>query len=57
MSPLLEEVQSGRLLTSEGLSYLEAKHLLLLQYCACLVVYLMLRAEGRPVGGHPVVTR
>jgi hypothetical protein len=57
VAPLLSEVAGGGLRTSEGLSYLEAKHLLLLQYCACLVVYIMLRAEGRKVEGHPVVTR
>jgi U3 small nucleolar RNA-associated protein 3 len=57
LAPLLAEVRGGGLATGEGLSYLEAKHLLLLQYCGALVVYVMLRAEGRPVEGHPVVTR
>ncbi|GBF94628.1 hypothetical protein Rsub_07364 [Raphidocelis subcapitata] len=57
VAPLLAEVQSGGLPTSEGLSYLEAKHLLLLEYCGALVVYLMLKGEGRRVEGHPVVTR
>ena len=57
LAPLLAEVRDGGLATSEGLSYLEAKHLLLLQYCMCIVVYVMLRAEGRQVEGHPVITR
>ena len=39
------------------MSYLEAKHLLLLQYASSIVFYLLLRAEGRPVAAHPVVTR
>jgi U3 small nucleolar RNA-associated protein 3 len=55
--PLLREVRAGGLATGGGLSYLEAKHLLLTQYCACLVAYLLLRAEGKPVRGHPVVAR
>lgn len=57
VEPLAAEVRSGGLDTSEGLSYLEAKHLLLLQYCAAVVVLIMLRAEGTRVEGHPVVTR
>jgi len=55
--PLLREVRAGGLATAGGLSYLEAKHLMLTQYCACLVAYLLLRAEGRAVRGHPVVAR
>ena len=39
------------------MSYLEAKHLLLLQYASSIVFYLLLRAEGRPVAAHPAVTR
>lgn len=57
VGPLLSEVRSGNLATSEGVSYLEAKHLLLLQYCTSIVFYLMLKAEGRPVKDHPVIAR
>ncbi|KAI8470007.1 MAG: Sas10/Utp3/C1D family-domain-containing protein [Monoraphidium minutum] len=57
VGPLLEEVRGGGLATAEGLSYLEAKHLLLLQYCGALLVYVMLRAEGGRVEGHPVIGR
>lgn len=57
VGPLVAEVRSGGLPTADGLSYLEAKHLLLIQYCSCLLVYVMLRAEGTSVVGHPVVTR
>jgi hypothetical protein len=38
-------------------SYLEAKHLLLLHYCTCIVFYLLMKAEGRAVRDHPVVER
>lgn len=57
MSPLLTELRDGGLATGEGLSYLEAKHLLLLSYCSHIVFYLLLKAEGRPVRDHPVIAR
>jgi U3 small nucleolar RNA-associated protein 3 len=57
VGPLLREVSAGGLATAAGLSYLEAKHLLLLQYCMCIVAYLMLKAEGRSVKDHPVIGR
>ena len=50
-------MRGGGLSTAEGVSYLEAKHLLLLHYCTAIVFYLLLKAEGRPVAAHPVVTR
>ncbi|PNH10325.1 Neuroguidin [Tetrabaena socialis] len=57
VSPLLSELRDGGLATCEGLSYLEAKHLLLLSYCTHIVFYLLLKAEGRPVRDHPVIGR
>lgn len=57
VGPLLREVTAGGLATAAGLSYLEAKHLLLLQYCMCIVAYLMLKAEGKSVKDHPVIGR
>jgi U3 small nucleolar RNA-associated protein 3 len=51
------QVREGQLATAEGVSYLEAKHLLLLHYCAALVFYVLLKAEGRPVAAHPVIAR
>jgi U3 small nucleolar RNA-associated protein 3 len=57
LGPLLQEVRAGGLATAEGVSYLEAKHLLLLQYAASVAFYLLLRAEGRPARDHPVVAR
>ena len=39
------------------MSYLDAKHLLMLSYCVNIVFYLLLKAEGRPVRDHPVVLR
>jgi U3 small nucleolar RNA-associated protein 3 len=57
LGPLLQEVRKGELATSEGISYLEAKHTLLVHYAAAIVFYLLLKAEGRPVKDHPVVAR
>lgn len=51
------QVRGGKLATAEGVSYLEAKHLLLLHYCINIVFYLLLKAEGRPVRDHPVIAR
>ena len=50
-------MRGGNLATAEGVSYLEAKHLLLLHYCINIVFYLLLKAEGRPVRDHPVIPR
>lgn len=41
--------------TADGISYLEAKHLLLLNYCQSLVYYLLRKAKGLSIEGHPVV--
>ena len=57
VQPLLAMVQGGEFATQKGVSYLEAKHLLLLSYCTHIVFYLMLKAEGKPVKDHPVVLR
>ena len=57
LEPLLSEVRQGGLATTEGVSYLEAKHLLLLSYISSIVFYLLLKAEGKPVAGHPVIAR
>ena len=51
------QVRAGQLATAEGVSYLEAKNLLLLSYCTHIVFYLLLKAEGRPVRTHPVIGR
>eukprot|EP00899_Mesostigma_viride_P010847 jgi/Mesvir1/19764/Mv13063-RA.1 len=57
ITPVLARVTSGGLATADGVSYLEAKHLLLLSYVTNIVFYLMLKAEGHSVRDHPVVAR
>ncbi len=57
VGPLLEAVRDGVHATSEGLSYLEAKQMLLLSYCSNIAFYVLLRAEGKSVRTHPVMER
>lgn len=49
------QVKSNQLPTSDGISYLDAKYLLLLNYCSSLVYYLLRKAKGFSVEDHPVV--
>ena len=57
IEPTLEKVQRKDIATSGGVSYLEAKHLLLLSYCQAIAFYVLLKAEGRDVTNHPVMER
>lgn len=57
VQPALDEVRNGMRPTKGGISYLEAKHLLLLSYCQNLAFYLLLKLEGREVRDHPVMER
>ncbi|GAB4839524.1 hypothetical protein Ancab_029050 [Ancistrocladus abbreviatus] len=52
---LTAKVKAKEFPTADGLSYLEAKHLLLLNYCQSLVFYLLHKAKGLSIEGHPVV--
>ncbi|KAG6731018.1 hypothetical protein I3842_01G109700 [Carya illinoinensis] len=52
---LTTKVKSNQFPTADGISYLEAKNLLLLNYCQSLVSYLLRKAKGFSIEGHPVV--
>nr|CAD1839381.1 unnamed protein product [Ananas comosus var. bracteatus] len=52
---LILKVKQNQLPTENGISYLEAKHFLLLSYCQCAVYYLLRKAKGLSIEGHPVV--
>ncbi|KAL5145285.1 Neuroguidin [Glycine soja] len=52
---LTATVKEGQYPTADGFSYLEAKNLLLLNYCQSLVYYLLRKAKGLSIEDHPVV--
>ncbi|XP_058081190.1 uncharacterized protein LOC131229297 [Magnolia sinica] len=52
---LTAKVKENHFPTADGISYLEAKHLLLLSYCQSIVYYLLRKAKGFSIEGHPVV--
>lgn len=52
---LVAKVKAKQFPTEGGISYLEAKHLLLVNYCQSLVYYLLRKAKGLSIEGHPVV--
>ncbi|WCJ32785.1 Sas10/Utp3/C1D family [Euphorbia peplus] len=52
---LTAKVKASNFGTADGISYLEAKHLLLLNYCQSLVYYLLRKAKGLSIEKHPVV--
>lgn len=56
--PLLHELHSSPdLVTRDGMSYLDAKHMLLLMYSIHILFYILLKLEGQPVRDHPVMQR
>ncbi|KAH7278926.1 hypothetical protein KP509_38G064600 [Ceratopteris richardii] len=57
VTPFMEKVKAGEYNTKNGLSYLDAKHLLLLFYCQSVAFYILLKANGRSVKDHPVIAR
>ncbi|KAL5724286.1 hypothetical protein ACHQM5_007565 [Ranunculus cassubicifolius] len=52
---LTAKVKENNFSTADGFSYLEAKHLLLISYCQSIVYYLLRKAKGHSIEGHPVV--
>ncbi|KAL2549357.1 Sas10/Utp3/C1D family [Forsythia ovata] len=52
---LTAEVKAENIRIADGISYLEAKHLLLLNYGQSLVYYLLRKAKGLLIQGHPLV--
>lgn len=52
---LTVKVKADHFPTADGISYLEAKHLLLLNYCQSILYYLLRKAKGFSIEGHPVV--
>jgi len=55
IAPLIQRARAAQIPTSKGLSYLETKYHLLLNYCTNICFYLLLKAEGKSVKNHPVI--
>ncbi|PIA28894.1 hypothetical protein AQUCO_06500019v1 [Aquilegia coerulea] len=54
---LTSKVKEDNYPTTDGISYLEAKHLMLLNYCQSVVYYVLRKAKGLSVEGHPYFSR
>ncbi|KAJ1286757.1 hypothetical protein BS78_03G376200 [Paspalum vaginatum] len=52
---ITRKVKENQLPTANGIGYLESKNHLLLGYCQDIVYYLLRKAKGLSVDGHPVV--
>lgn len=52
---IARKIKENQLPTANGIGYLEAKNHLLLGYCQDIVYYLLRKAKGLSVDGHPVV--
>jgi len=46
VEPVIAAVRAGDYATADGISYLDAKHLLMLSYCINIVFYLLLKSEA-----------
>ncbi|WJX44316.1 hypothetical protein P8452_31306 [Trifolium repens] len=57
INPFLSKVKKGEIVTEGGVRYFELKEILLLSYCQAITFYLLLKSEGQPVDGHPVIAR
>ncbi|XP_049849016.1 uncharacterized protein LOC126317083 [Schistocerca gregaria] len=55
LAPAIQRVKDQELKTTKGLSYLETKYHILLNYCTNILFYLLLKSEGCEVRNHPVI--
>jgi len=55
LHPTLKKLRAHKYPTDKGISFLEVKYHLLLNYCTNITFYLLLKTEGVQVKDHPVV--
>ncbi|KAI8078892.1 Sas10/Utp3/C1D family-domain-containing protein [Halteromyces radiatus] len=55
MRPLIEKLNNGQLQTNKGVSFLEAKYQIMLQYILQLTYFVHCKLSGKQIKGHPVV--
>lgn len=58
LQAMLDKAVKGQIpSTANGHSYLEVKYNLMMSYCSYLTYFMLLKAEGAEVKGHPCVDR
>jgi len=58
LKPLINKIHKREIAsTSAGLSYLETRHSLTMNYCTYLAFYLLMKIEGANLQDHPVIFR
>lgn len=59
LSPMLAKAEANEIpSTANGISYLEMKYNLMMQYCSNLTFFILLKVEGaQSLDSHPVVAR
>ncbi|GAB5587919.1 hypothetical protein Unana1_02819 [Umbelopsis nana] len=55
LKPILAKASAGEIKTSKGISFLEVKYHLLLQYIANLAFIIQLKLSGKQLESHPVI--
>ncbi|KAI9319893.1 Sas10/Utp3/C1D family-domain-containing protein [Dichotomocladium elegans] len=55
LKPIIEKFDEGQIKTNKGVSFLEVKYQLMLQYITQLAFYVHLKLSGRSIKNHPVI--
>lgn len=53
--PIIDRVKENDVPTSNGISYLDSKYHLLLNYCIHLCLFILMKLEGKKVNEHPLI--
>ncbi|KAL1929516.1 hypothetical protein VTP01DRAFT_1654 [Rhizomucor pusillus] len=55
LKPIVQKYHNGEIQTSKGVSFLEVKYQVMLQYVTQLAFYVHMKLSGKKLEGHPVV--
>ncbi|KAF7731602.1 hypothetical protein EC973_009366 [Apophysomyces ossiformis] len=55
LKPIMQRMQDGEIKTNKGVSFLEVKYQIMIQYILQLAFYAHLKLCGKQVEGHPVI--
>lgn len=53
--PIIDKVKENDIPTSNGISFLDSKYHLLLNYCIHLCLFILMKLEGKQVNEHPLI--